>query len=310
MKNTILNIDDYIQQFSSEKQFILQTLRKLITQIAPEATEIINYKMPTFRYNGNLIHFAMFKNHLGIYPGSEAIEVFQNDLSEYKTSKGAIQLPLDKEIPTDLIQKIVTYNLGNLKTKEVPDWKKHHDKWVDAIEKMERIIAETPLDRTFKWGADVFVFNGKNVLSYAGFKKHFAIWFYQGVFLKDEAQYLVSATEGKTHALRQWRFTSANEMQDDLISNYIREAIQLVKDGIEFKPIKAAPKVATGIFAEALSNDKKLNEAFEKLTPSKQKDYIIHIEDAKQEKTKMSRLDKIIPMILEGKGLHDKYQRK
>lgn len=166
------------------------------------------------------------------------------------------------------------------------------------------------IDRTFKWGGDVFVFDGKNVISYAGFKNHFALWFYQGVFLKDEAQYLVSASEGKTHALRQWRFTSAEDMQDDLILNYIKEAIQLVKDGIEFKPVKAAPIVATGIFAETLSKDKKLNEAFQKLTPSKQKDYIIHIEDAKQEKTKLSRLEKIIPMILEGKGLHDKYQKR
>ncbi len=310
MKNTILNIDDYIQQFDSDKQSLLQSLRRLISELVPEATETINYKMPTFRYNGNLIHFAMFKNHLGVYPGAEAIEFFQNDLTDYKTSKGAIQLPLDKEIPTELIQKIVTYNLENLKNKEVPDWKKHHDKWVDVIEKMERIIVDTPLDRTFKWGGDVFVFDGKNVISYAGFKNHFALWFYQGVFLKDEAQYLVSASEGKTHALRQWRFTSVEEMQDDLILNYIKEAIQLVKDGIEFKPVKAAPIVATGIFAETLSKDKKLNEAFQKLTPSKQKDYIIHIEDAKQEKTKLSRLEKIIPMILEGKGLHDKYQKR
>ena len=129
MKNTILNIDDYIQQFDSDKQSLLQSLRRLISELVPEATETINYKMPTFRYNGNLIHFAMFKNHLGVYPGAEAIEFFQNDLTDYKTSKGAIQLPLDKEIPTELIQKIVTYNLENLKNKEVPDWKKHHDKW-------------------------------------------------------------------------------------------------------------------------------------------------------------------------------------
>lgn len=309
MKTEILNIDDYIQQFDSDKQALLQVLRKLISELAPDATETINYKMPTFRYNGNLIHFAMFKNHLGIYPGAEAIEVFQVDLSEYKTSKGAIQLPLNKEIPTDLIRKLINYNLEILKDKQVPDWKKHHNKWVDAIEKMERIIAQTPLDKTFKWGGDVYIFDGKNVLSYAGFKNHFALWFYQGVFLNDEAKVLISASEGKTQALRQWRFTNANEMNEDLILNYINEAIQLVKNGIEFKPVKAPPKIATGMFAEVLSKDEKLNEAFQKLTPGKRKDYIEYIDEAKQEKTKTSRLEKIIPLILSGKGLHDKYQK-
>lgn len=310
MKTEILNIDDYIQQFDSEKQALLQAVRKLISELAPEATETINYKMPTFRFNGNLIHFAMFKNHLGIYPGAEAIEFFQEDLIDYKTSKGAIQLPLDKEIPEDLIRKIVNYNLEILRDKQVPDWKKHHNKWFDAIEKMEQIIARTPLEKTFKWGGDVYVFDGKNVISYAGFKNHFALWFFQGVFLEDEHQVLIAASEGRTHAQRQWRFTDVNEMDEDLILKYINEAIQLVKNGIEFKPVKAPPKTAVGIFAEALSNDKYFNEAFYKLSVSKQNEYIIYIDEAKQEKTKISRLEKIKPMILEGKGLNDKYQKR
>lgn len=309
MKTEILNIDDYIQQFDSDKQALLQSLRKLISELAPEATETINYKMPTFRYNGNLIHFAMFKNHLGIYPGAEAIEFFQENLSEYKTSKGAIQLPLEKEIPFDLIRKIVNYNLEILKDKQVPDWKKHHYKWSEAIEKMEQIIARTPLEKTFKWGGDVYVFDGKNVISYAGFKNHFALWFFQGVYLEDEAKVLIAASEGRTHAQRQWRFTDVNQMNDNLILKYINEAIQLVKNGIEFKPVKAPPKVASGLFAEALSVDKNLNDAFYKLSVSKQNEYIIYIDEAKQEKTKLSRLEKITPMILEGKGLNDKYKK-
>lgn len=307
--STFFTIDEYILQFESDKQNLLNVVRETIREAAPEAIETINYKMPTFRYNGNLIHFAMFKNHLGIYPGPETIEAFAEKLAAYKPSKGAIQFPLDQEINTQLIQELVLYNLEKLKDKQVPDWKKHHNKWSDAIEKMEQIINQTPLDKTFKWGGNVYVCDGKNVLSYAGFKNHFALWFYQGVFLNDEAKVLISASEGRTHAQRQWRFTDANQMDEVLILKYINEAIQLVKNGIKFKPVKAPPKVVSGVFAEALSNDKNLNEAFQKLTPGKQKDYIEYIEEAKQEKTKISRLEKITPMILEGKGLNDKYQK-
>ena len=308
--SAFFTIDEYILQFESDKQNLLNVVRETIREAAPEATETINYNMPTFRFNGNLIHFAMFKNHLGIYPGPETIDAFAEKLATYKTSKGAIQLPLDEEINVQLIQELVLYNLEKLKDKQVPDWKKHHNKWSDAIEKMEQIIAQTPLDKTFKWGGDVYVFDGKNVISYAGFKNHFALWFFQGVYLEDEAKVLIAASEGRTHAQRQWRFTDANQMDEVLILKYINEAIQLVKNGIEFKPVKAPPKVASGLFAEALSNDKNLNDAFYKLSISKQNEYIIYIDEAKQEKTKLSRLEKITPMILEAKVLNDKYQKK
>lgn len=308
--STFFTIDEYILQFDSDKQNVLNAVRETIREAAPEATETINYNMPTFRFNGNLIHFAMFKNHLGIYPGPETIEAFAVKLTAYKTSKGAIQLTLDEEINVQLIQELVLYNLEKLKDKQVPDWKKHHNKWSDAIEKMEQIIAQTPLDKTFKWGGDVYVFEGKNVISYAGFKNHFALWFFQGVYLEDEAKVLIAASEGRTHAQRQWRFTDANQMDEVLILKYINEAIQLVKNGIEFKPVKAPPKVASGLFAESLSNNKNLNDAFYKLSISKQNEYIIYIDDAKQDKTKISRIEKITPMILEAKGLNDKYQKK
>lgn len=99
-------IDEYIAAFPPETQATLQKIRETINKAAPEATEAIAYQMPTFRLNGNLVHFAAFKNHIGFYPAPSGIINFQAELTPYKTSKGAIQFPSDKPIPYDLITKI------------------------------------------------------------------------------------------------------------------------------------------------------------------------------------------------------------
>lgn len=89
----------------------MERLRKAIKEEAPQATETINYQMPTFKLNGNLVHFAAYKNHIGFYPAPSAIEAFKDKLSSYKTSKGAIQFPLDKSLPIDLIREMVRYRI-------------------------------------------------------------------------------------------------------------------------------------------------------------------------------------------------------
>lgn len=99
-------VDEYIKTFPKEVKQLLDEVRKTIHKAAPLAEEAISYQIPTFKLNGNLVHFAAFKNHIGFYPGSKAIDVFSKELMEYKTSKGAIQFPLDKKIPYALITKI------------------------------------------------------------------------------------------------------------------------------------------------------------------------------------------------------------
>lgn len=99
-------IDEYIKTFPKEVQQLLEEVRKTIHKAAPSAEEAMSYQIPTFKLNGNLVHFAAFKNHIGFYPGSIAIEDFSKELKEYKTSKGAVQFPLDKKIPLPLITKI------------------------------------------------------------------------------------------------------------------------------------------------------------------------------------------------------------
>ena len=103
------DIDEYIADFPVDVQLLLQKVRAAIRKAAPKAEEAIKYQMPTFVLNGNLIHFAGYKNHIGLYPGSRPIEEFKDELSKFKTSKGAVQLPLDKPIPVGLITKITKF---------------------------------------------------------------------------------------------------------------------------------------------------------------------------------------------------------
>lgn len=110
------SIDEYIASFPEDIQNILNDIRATIRAAAPEATEKISYQMPTFFLNGNLVHFAAFKTHVGFYPTPSGIDEFKAELSKYKGSKGSIQFPIDQPVPLDLIAKIVKYRISeNLK---------------------------------------------------------------------------------------------------------------------------------------------------------------------------------------------------
>jgi uncharacterized protein YdhG (YjbR/CyaY superfamily) len=104
-------IDAYIAQFPGEVQEVLQKIRSLIHETAPEAAEKISYGMPTFYLKGNLVHFAGFKSHIGFYPIPSGIEAFKDELAQYKTGKGSVQFPLDQPIPYDLIRRIVIFRV-------------------------------------------------------------------------------------------------------------------------------------------------------------------------------------------------------
>ena len=102
-------IDEYIADFPRDVQPLLEKVRTAIRKAAPDATEAISYQMPTFKLHGNMIHFAGYNHHIGLYPGSRPVEEFRDELSKYKTSKGTIQLPLDKPIPVGLIGRITKF---------------------------------------------------------------------------------------------------------------------------------------------------------------------------------------------------------
>jgi uncharacterized protein YdhG (YjbR/CyaY superfamily) len=112
------NIDEYIAGFPEPIQKMLQQIRATVHKAAPKAEEDIKYAMPTFVQNGNLVHFAAFKNHIGFYPAPRALEEFKKELSAYKGSKGAVQFPLDKPLPLGLITRIVKYRVKQSLEKE------------------------------------------------------------------------------------------------------------------------------------------------------------------------------------------------
>ena len=110
-KTTPNNIDDYVAKFPEDVQELLQKLRAAIQQAAPQAEEKISYQMPTYFLKGNLVHFAAYKQHIGFYPTPSGIEHFKDQLAGLKTSKSAVQIPLDQPIPYDLIRSIVAFRV-------------------------------------------------------------------------------------------------------------------------------------------------------------------------------------------------------
>ena len=110
------DVDEYIANFPPDVQEILQKVRTTIREAAPDAEETISYQIPTFTLNGNLVHFAAYKGHIGFYPTPSGIEQFKRELSAYKGAKGSVQFPLSQPIPYDLISEIVKFRVEeNLK---------------------------------------------------------------------------------------------------------------------------------------------------------------------------------------------------
>jgi uncharacterized protein YdhG (YjbR/CyaY superfamily) len=116
------NTEQYIISFPLKVQDLLRSLRALILDLAPSATEKLSYGMPAYFLNGSLVYFAAFKNHIGFYPHPSAIKAFQDELLLYKTSKGAIQFSYDKPLPIDLIKKMVVFRIVENQNKST---KKH-----------------------------------------------------------------------------------------------------------------------------------------------------------------------------------------
>lgn len=187
---------------------------------------------------------------------------------------------------------------------------KKHVRWSENLTTLRKVYLNTELKEEVKWGAPAYTLNGNIVSGLGAFKNHYAIWFHQGVFLKDTKKQLVNAQEGKTQALRQWKFTSESNIDIDLIRSYILEAIENCKAGKKLTPTTKAKKeiVIPKLLETAFKNNKQLKVSFNQLSPGKQREYAEYIETAKREATQLARLEKITPMILENKGLYDKYK--
>jgi uncharacterized protein YdeI (YjbR/CyaY-like superfamily) len=182
------------------------------------------------------------------------------------------------------------------------------EQWQAELIQLRKIVNSTPLEETVKWGAPCYTLDGKMLVGFGAFKSYVGLWFYQGALLSDPEKVLINAQEGKTKALRQWRFASKKEIKVRLIKSYIQEAIELQQQGKAIKPARNKSLTVPSELRTALAGHPKVKAAFEALTKGKQREYADHIAEAKREETKLKRIEKILPMIVEGKGLNDKYR--
>ncbi len=180
--------------------------------------------------------------------------------------------------------------------------------WKGCLERLREIILSLPLKETIKWGVPYYTYNDSNIIGLAAFKNYVGIWFVQGALLKDTQSVLINAQEGKTSALRQLRFSSENEIHEELITSYVLEAIENLQQGKKITPQKK-PLIIPDLLQKQLDTNPQLKDRFKSFTLTKKREYAEYILDAKRERTKESRLKKIIPMILEGIGLNDKYRK-
>lgn len=182
--------------------------------------------------------------------------------------------------------------------------------WKAPLELLRGILLETELEETVKWGFPCYTWKNKNVVGLGSFKSYCGLWFFQGVFLQDPAVVLINAQDGKTKGMRQWRFGDITEIDRDLVKSYVEEAIQNQKEGKEIKA--ASPKKSVDLpteLAEVLAASADYQEAFDQFTPGKQREFAEYVSTAKREATRLSRIEKIKPMILAGVGLHDRYRK-
>lgn len=180
-------------------------------------------------------------------------------------------------------------------------------RWNDEMTLMRHIILEMKeLDEDYKWMHPCYTFQGKNVVVIQGFKEYCALMFFKGVLMKDPKGILIQMTEN-VQASRQIRFTDIEQIRKDrsVIESYIREAIEVEKSGKKIALKKTSDYSVPEEFQKILEENSEVKKAFNSLTPGRQNGYLFYFSQAKQSKTRESRIEKYIPKILTGKGLND-----
>lgn len=181
--------------------------------------------------------------------------------------------------------------------------------WTQELSLLRSFLLELSLEETIKWGKPAYLYKGKNILGIAAFKEYVCLWFHQGVFLQDEYQVLINAQEEKTKAMRQWRFYSIEDIDNQIVKKYVLEAIKNAEEGKALKPKRNyIPIEVPKELQEKFIENKLLQEKFENFSLSKKREFSEYITEAKREDTKQKRLEKIIPLILNSIGLYDKYR--
>jgi len=185
-----------------------------------------------------------------------------------------------------------------------------HPDWDTQLTALRALLLKVGMEESIKWGGPAYSHAGRLVASLAGFKQHCALWLHQGVFLADPENVLINAQQGKTRAMRHWRFEAGDVVPKRLVTRYLKEAMANAAAGKQIKPRKAAAQSIPAELAAALDSNKALKRAFAELTPGRQREYAVYIDSAKRDTTRASRLAKIKPMIRQGIGLNSMYQKR
>ena len=178
----------------------------------------------------------------------------------------------------------------------------------DGIAQLRELALQSGAKEDYKWSFPVYTHQGKNVFGICKFKHHFGVWFFHGVFLKDPKNVLENAQEGKTKGMRHWKFNSMEEIDGKGVLTYMLESLDNQEKGLEIKAEKTSKVYVPELLQTELDKNTALQTAYEQFTPYKQKEFCEYIDEAKQEKTKLRRLEKILPMIEKGIGLNDAYR--
>ncbi|GGI13479.1 YdeI/OmpD-associated family protein [Gottfriedia solisilvae] len=178
--------------------------------------------------------------------------------------------------------------------------------WQEEFENLRKIVLDCDLTEEFKWMHPCYTFEDKNIVLIHGFKEYCALLFHKGALLKDEKGILIQQTENVQSA-RQIRFTNVQQIIDmeEILKAYIYEAIEVEKSGLEVEFKKNTEYIVPEEFQMKLDEMPELKTAFEELTPGRQRAYLLYFAAPKQSKTRVSRVEKYIPQILDGKGLKD-----
>ncbi len=191
---------------------------------------------------------------------------------------------------------------------KVKDYLSAHSEWSGILTRLRQIMLETGLEEDFKWNQPVYTHNGKNVAGIATTKNFAGVWFFQGGLLTDPLRVLVNAQEGRTRAMRHWRFYSEPEIHVESLMAYLKEAIRNQQEGKTIKADRNKNLEIPDLLQHAFDQDVSLKTAFDQLNLTNRRDFTEYIETAKMESTKLKRLEKIIPMIKAGTGLNDRYK--
>ncbi|MXY50834.1 MAG: hypothetical protein F4Y38_16260 [Gemmatimonadetes bacterium] len=192
--------------------------------------------------------------------------------------------------------------------KSVEDYLDGHVEWRSLLGRLRAIMNECEVEETVKWGQPCYTHEGKNVAGIGAFKEFVSVWFFQGALLRDEQGVLVNAQEGRTRAMRQWRFQAVEEIDEPQLRAYVAESINNQRQGKAIKAERKKPVEIPDELAGALAVDRDAGERFNALTPGKQREYTEYISQAKRAETRARRLEKILPMIRASHGLNDKYK--